>query len=452
MAVLWLISKILQRKSSLLNTISIAGIIILIIQPADIFNAGFQLSFGAVLSIAIVYPLFRNLKEKLVTVFPKFQFSQSIIDLFLVSVAVQIGTLPFVIGYYEKLSIIALVANIFVVPLTGVILGAGVVAIVILNIFPFVFFLYESAIALLAYLTLNIIKVFGEVSFAYLAVNNFSIMNALIYFLFLGLLIYYLQKDKSPRFKIALSISIIGVFIIYFPIFQQKYLKKDNSYLVFTETKNISSLTVVDLNTNLIKIRKVFDSLQTNKIMNEVIKNIGISERLINGRIQSKIFEGFTQDEINFINAELEFDLKSVLSENKKNLTFSSIHFNSDHLAHSQISAGSILSQQGKTDHNGNKYLIDTKYGLVFISDRNSFPNNSSQILENISKRIDKNLVWIYSDISIDSLRFFSRDFESKAIRFQEDPGDPSQIKRILGTRIFQIKKEYLEEVNWQKI
>lgn len=452
MAVLWLISKILQRKSNLLNTISIAGIIILIIRPEDFFNPGFQLSFGAVLSIAIVYPLFKALKEKVISIIPRFPLSHSIIDLFLVSLAVQIGTLPFVIGYYEKLSIIALVANIFVIPLIGVILAAGILSIITFNIFPLIFFIYEKATTVLVYLALNIIKVFGEVSFAYITVNNFSLMNALIYFVFLGLLIYHLQSIKSLVFKTFLTVSVIAAYFIYFPIFQQQHLSQDKSYLIVTDTKNISSLCLIDPSQSVIRIRKIIDAPLSKEMMSEIIKNISVNERLINDKIQSKIFEGFTHDEIGTINSDLEFDLKFAHSENKKNLTFSPLITSNTISVNNRISTENIHLQISHTDHTWNKYLVETKDGIVCISNQNSFPKNSAQIFQGISNYTNKIFIWVYSDIGIDSLKLFNSNADAQIFSFQTSSEDIHQIRRIMGTRVFQITKDNIEEVNWRKI
>ncbi|MEK6591265.1 MAG: ComEC/Rec2 family competence protein, partial [Nitrospinota bacterium] len=52
MAVVYLLSITLQREGNIFNTLSIAALIILIWHPPSLFNAGFQLSFMAVLSIA----------------------------------------------------------------------------------------------------------------------------------------------------------------------------------------------------------------------------------------------------------------------------------------------------------------------------------------------------------------------------------------------------------------
>jgi competence protein ComEC len=55
-----------SRPSNLLNSLFAAAILILLWQPSQLFQAGFQLSFMVVLSIALLPPLFKNIFERLI--------------------------------------------------------------------------------------------------------------------------------------------------------------------------------------------------------------------------------------------------------------------------------------------------------------------------------------------------------------------------------------------------
>jgi len=452
MAILWLATKLLQRKSNLLSTISISGIIILMLKPNDLFNPGFQLSFGAVLSIALVYPLFDKLKGKLVNKIPKFPMKNSIIDLFLVSLAVQIGTLPFVIGYYEKLSIISLVANIFVIPLIGIILASGIISLITLNIFPFLFSIYELASSALVNITLNLIKAFGEVSFAFVVIDNYSSINAVIYFFFIGFFIYFFNRSESKLFRAILPVSVICLYMIYFPLFQKKYLENDQTYLIIMETENISSISVIDPNSRVIKIRKVKDSSLINELVNEVGKCLRINERLLNDELKLKLIEGFTLDEIKIIDSELDLGLNLINDQKPHQFMFSSNDILVDTNSSRTIFSNSVISPQIRENHTLNKYLIDTKHSIILISDSNAIELNPKTTIRASGVELKKGFLRIYSEIGIDSMNFLINDIENKSYRFTEAEESSQNQRRILGTRIFKLDKNNIEEIDWRKI
>ena len=60
MAIILIVSILSNRQYNALNSLALAAFIILIFDPAQLFQPGFELSFSAVLSIIILFPMFRN--------------------------------------------------------------------------------------------------------------------------------------------------------------------------------------------------------------------------------------------------------------------------------------------------------------------------------------------------------------------------------------------------------
>ena len=61
MTMIFMLAIFFDRPGNLINHILLAGLIILIWNPAVLFEASFQLSFSAVLAIALIYPLLHAL-------------------------------------------------------------------------------------------------------------------------------------------------------------------------------------------------------------------------------------------------------------------------------------------------------------------------------------------------------------------------------------------------------
>ncbi|MDD5733730.1 MAG: ComEC/Rec2 family competence protein, partial [Bacteroidales bacterium] len=104
------------RKTDSLNVLSVTALILVIIKPMNLYDLGFQLSFTAVLSLILFFPLLRNLLSVRNLVL------RYLWELFCCSLAVQLGTLWLTAGTFGVIPLYSLLCNFFIVPLSGVIL------------------------------------------------------------------------------------------------------------------------------------------------------------------------------------------------------------------------------------------------------------------------------------------------------------------------------------------
>lgn len=105
-----------------MNTLAIAAFFMLLYNPFYLFDVGFQLSFVAVISILLFYPLF----NRLVSVRSRlFGWGWNTVS---VSVAAQLGTAPLVMYYFSNFSVYFLLANIVAALLVPLIVGLGFLA------------------------------------------------------------------------------------------------------------------------------------------------------------------------------------------------------------------------------------------------------------------------------------------------------------------------------------
>ena len=106
----------LRRDSFSLNTLSLTAFVMLLFHPLDLYDVGFQMSFMAVLSILIFYPIISVWWKTDNKVF------NWIWQLAAVSIAAQIGTAPLVCYYFGRISCYFLLTNYFVIPAATVVL------------------------------------------------------------------------------------------------------------------------------------------------------------------------------------------------------------------------------------------------------------------------------------------------------------------------------------------
>lgn len=229
MSIVLIIALLTNRSTNLINSISIAALIILIINPNEIYNPGFQLSFAAVLAIALLLPYFNYLIDKWNI---QNKFFRYVILFCAVSLSAQIGTLPFTFLYFNKFSVIALLTNIIIIPGIGIILAAAIVTLFFSPFIPFIAIYFGAANDLLAQVLLKLIKFSGNLSFSHVRIINYSLLDLLIFYLMLAIFLFYIPRFNSLKTKIIFLILIVANTFLYSSI-DNKNLLPDNYLSVF---------------------------------------------------------------------------------------------------------------------------------------------------------------------------------------------------------------------------
>jgi competence protein ComEC len=120
---------ILNRGSVLLNSLSFAAFVMLLCNPLTLYDIGFEMSFMAVLGIAMLEPLMRP-RHLPKNIFQKLLYM--IWGVISVSIAAQVGTAPLVAYYFGRFSCYFIITNLIVIPCATIILY-GVVALAVLS-------------------------------------------------------------------------------------------------------------------------------------------------------------------------------------------------------------------------------------------------------------------------------------------------------------------------------
>lgn len=137
------------RPDPTLNTLALAYIIMVLVNPFNIFDIGFQMSFLAVGSILLFYPLFFCLLSSHSNII------RAIWGLFCISLAAQIGTLPLIVFYFGRISCYSLITSFIAIPAATLILYLCVL-LFILSPLTYISFL-ASSIEGLMQLVMNVL-------------------------------------------------------------------------------------------------------------------------------------------------------------------------------------------------------------------------------------------------------------------------------------------------------
>ncbi len=217
------IGRTFQRETSILNLLVVAFFLILLIDPFAVYSAGLWLSFSAVAGIVFVYPVLNKL---LVFRFPAFQWLWSLVA---VSVAAQIGTLPFSLYYFHAFPVYFLLNNLILVPLLAPVLFLALLVLFFSPV-PFLSAIFAGVLNDLL-LLIGRYVVFAEQLphsvLKYIAFDGFDLAMTLM---LLGLL--YLLLNQRIYKTILYGVVVLVLFLIKLMVYNQ-FLARRSELVVF---------------------------------------------------------------------------------------------------------------------------------------------------------------------------------------------------------------------------
>lgn len=190
-----IICYILNRERVIYHAFALAAFVILLFDPQSLFSASFQLSFAACLGIVYIYPKLAPLAKNLPGVLKWLSY------LFFVTFAAQLGVLPLLAYYFSKISLVSLVANIFIVPFSGIILWLCFSLFFADVLLPFAAPALGKVCSLSAKTMLYLVDFFASVPYAALKTPSPGIAAIIIYYLLLITFFEFFNRWYSRRLK-----------------------------------------------------------------------------------------------------------------------------------------------------------------------------------------------------------------------------------------------------------
>lgn len=133
MLTIYSLVSLLQRDKFSLNTLALAAVVMLIVEPLNLYDTGFQMSFLAVLGILLFFPLFNAFVSK--RFLQRHRLLAWVWSMVNTSFSAQLLIFPLVAYQFGRFSCYFLLANFIAIP-GAIILLNGIVALVPLTLFP----------------------------------------------------------------------------------------------------------------------------------------------------------------------------------------------------------------------------------------------------------------------------------------------------------------------------
>jgi ComEC/Rec2-related protein len=239
MGIIFWMAPLLGRKPDIFTTLAASAIIILAISPDDLINIGFILSYIAVLGLVLFCPVFSGLLKNVFapdplklephtverrsasgrpsTVgpplvgepHPKWEMflrslSRGFSELFSVSLAAWLVTMPLTLLFFGNFSPIGLPANLLVVPLSSLVIITGVLSLTLGSCSLFFADLFNHANLALIVLMTESARWFAAIPHGYMKAPPVPLWAALVFYGFLIITrfaIWVYAKEKPIPFS-----------------------------------------------------------------------------------------------------------------------------------------------------------------------------------------------------------------------------------------------------------
>ena len=189
----------LGRTYNVYNALAACALLLSIIDPFVIWDVGFQLSFLGTLGIVVLAPIILRALKHL----ERFPLGHYTAEIFSVTIAAQLATLPIMALSFKQISFIAPITNILTVPLLGILIFMGVLICGLGMLFaPLGILCGWVAWPILWYIE-NVVTECSMLPGAYMNVNNLNDGLAWCYYVLLCLVVvtimYIWPNQKKPR-------------------------------------------------------------------------------------------------------------------------------------------------------------------------------------------------------------------------------------------------------------
>lgn len=214
---------IIHRKGHLLNTLAASALILLVMDPLLIRNAGFLLSYAAVAGIVIGVPVIEPLFE------PRNRVTRALWDITSVTLAAQIFTFPLGLILFQQFPTWFLLSNLIIIPLSTICLYAGLFflsiswwtfgATIYAYLFGFLITLLNGIVAFTEYLPYAVIQTAAWT----------KVEIAILYALVILILVAITYRKKWQWF----SSAAMAMLLLMFVLIRNSEVKNSNALIVY---------------------------------------------------------------------------------------------------------------------------------------------------------------------------------------------------------------------------
>lgn len=236
MAILNIGATLLSKKSNTLNNIYISALFLLCVNPLTVYDVGFILSFVGTFGIVVLSPKINSFVYKYIK-------RKNIAETIGVTLSAQIMLTPIMMYYFNTFSLLSLITNFLVIPISGFLTLLGFIAVLIGVINMRLAQVACYSIYTLTYFMLKITSIFGNIKWANILAPTPKLWMMVFYYLIIFLKIRPI-KNRRKVYRVMFGLIIIYIILSNLP---RNYIKLnmidvgqgDSIYIETTKKKAI---------------------------------------------------------------------------------------------------------------------------------------------------------------------------------------------------------------------
>ena len=209
MAVVLIGGSVTGRRSFPLNSLAAADLVILSLDPLELFSAGFLMTNAAVASIILLYPILSKPAADWNGI--KAGVFRPLWNAFSVSLAAIIGISPVIAWFFKTFSFAGLLANLPVIFLVSCMLYAMLPAFVLNLVLPGLASYFASSAWFFAETTLRVTEFFGSQQWVVVQMQP-DVAGITVYYAAILAILYFLHLQK-PAFVLVTLLCAANYFV-----------------------------------------------------------------------------------------------------------------------------------------------------------------------------------------------------------------------------------------------
>jgi len=242
-AVIFCISFFFRRRSNPLNSLSLAAVILLLIRPTQVFEAGWQLSFASVLGIILLADRIHFFIHAKITGISwleqvlrgKLFFriitksGQYLLKLFSLGLAAWLGSAGILLYHFYTITPLASIYTILVFPLVGAILTLGFLKIILFFVLPTLSAILGFIVTILSDWLIWFVKLIASLDISQILIGHVSLTPVILYYSFIlfAAFVYF----RHPLLKKAICTAMVLAIIIFLGITKWQRIYRNNLIL-----------------------------------------------------------------------------------------------------------------------------------------------------------------------------------------------------------------------------
>jgi ComEC/Rec2-related protein len=212
MATLVLLARLAQRRFDLNNIIALAALLLLIIQPAQLYDTGFQLSFviawGLIFVTPRIFELFKRHHAR--------WWYRWLLFPVVVSIVAQICSAPLIAYHFERIPAVSVIANLFVVPLVAIAVIGVLVVLMADLILPLLGLFAGSLVDKLLLTVVWVLRQFGGEEIPVIELggvlpDGYSVPLMLSVYVLIAMLILAIRQRVARRIAVVTAVLCVNV-------------------------------------------------------------------------------------------------------------------------------------------------------------------------------------------------------------------------------------------------